>query len=72
MLDEVEYSQVLVSTWISRGNRFPSLTMELVGSRTLSDSQLGSSEDLSSESNTTFTTFNGSQDPSESGSSRRQ
>lgn len=43
-----------------------------IGSRTLSDPQAGSSEDLSSESNTTSTTFNANQDPSESGSSRRQ
>lgn len=45
---------------------------ELVGSRTLSDAQAGSSEDLSSESNTTSTTLNASQDPLEGGSSRRQ
>ncbi|KAG0583940.1 hypothetical protein KC19_3G173400 [Ceratodon purpureus] len=48
--------------------------VELAGaaSRTVRDPQAGSSEDLSSESNTTSSTFNANEDPSESGSSRRQ
>ena len=55
----------------NEGNR--DVELAGVGNRTQSDPQAGSSEELSSESNTTSTTLKDTnQDPSESGSSRRQ